>query len=51
MVPLLPSIGEGDSPTPDGLIGQTEPALSLCGDSEFVVEVLQTLFDGCLCNE
>jgi len=43
--------GEGDSPTPEGLIGQTDPALSLCGDREFVVQVLKMLFDGCLCDE
>ena len=43
--------GEGDSPTPDGLVGQTDPALSLGGDGELVVQVLQMLFDGCLCNE
>jgi hypothetical protein len=43
--------GEGDSPPPERLIGQTDPALSLCGDSELIVQILQMLFDGCLCNE
>src|SRR6185503_11981395 len=43
--------GEGDSPTPDRLIGQTDPALSLGWDGELVVQVLQMLFDGCLCDE
>jgi len=32
--------GEGDSPTPDGLVGQTDPALSLRGDGELVIQVL-----------
>ena len=38
--------GEGDCPAPDGLIGQPDPALSLRGHSELVVQVLQMLFDG-----
>ena len=42
---------EGDSAAPKCLIGQPDPAVSLGGDSELVVQVLQMLFDGCLGNE
>jgi hypothetical protein len=42
---------EGDSTAPNGLIGQPDPAISLSRESELVVQALQMLFDGGLCNE
>ncbi len=43
--------GEGDGPASDGLIGKTDPTLSLRWDIELLVQVLQMLFDGRLRNE
>jgi hypothetical protein len=43
--------GQGDGTAPDGFIGQTDPALTLGGDVELVVQVLQVLFDGGLGHE
>jgi hypothetical protein len=42
---------ERDRPASEGLIGQTDPAITLGRDSELVVQVLKMLFDGCLRNE
>ena len=42
---------ERDRPASEGLIGQTDPAITLGRDSELVVQILKMLFDGCLRNE